>query len=431
MARPRIAAINRGILYPKSYRDKLLKYWGNSIIGYYPLDENRGTAIYDVSGNGRHGVIGGSNPPVAGAAAGIGDGNRAISCGGTAESYINLNSTSMTAAFNPLEGTLLMWLGGITTTVWNNSSYDSPFCAYVDNSNYLQIYKGGGPYRQYIVKYMAGGTNKYRRIPIYNPNWFRFAITWSKSNDRVRAYINGKQYEADLTALGTWAGTISANHPVLGADFVSSGDPLSGKMAHAILLSREASADEIDKEYKLFKTPLIIGAFGDSIIAYTSTVSFSWMLRDQYYNGNCQIINHGYTGQTIISHLAAQVSAAATDNAQLIIIHMGTNDNDAGDMGVLQAEVEEQLAILKSTNPRAGIYYMNVLPRWQDNTTGPEVSKGNIRAAIAAACAAQSVTCWDTYSTPWIAQTTDTLDGLHPNDSGHAKILTEILSRLP
>ena len=127
MARPRIAAINRGILFPKSYRDKLLKYWGNSIIGYYPLDENRGTAIYDASGNKRHGVIGGSNPPVAGGAAGVGDGNRAISFGGTAECYINLNSTSMTAAFNASEGSLLLWLGGITTTVWDNSSYDSPF----------------------------------------------------------------------------------------------------------------------------------------------------------------------------------------------------------------------------------------------------------------------------------------------------------------
>jgi len=73
---------------------------------------------------------------------------------------------------------------------------------------------------------------------------------------------------------------------------------------------------------------------------------------------------------------------------------------------------------------------MNVLPRWTDTGGGTAVDKSNIRAAIAAACTAQSIDCWDTFSTPWItAAQTD--DGLHPNTAGKNAIRDQALLRLP
>jgi lysophospholipase L1-like esterase len=108
---------------------------------------------------------------------------------------------------------------------------------------------------------------------------------------------------------------------------------------------------------------------------------------------------------------------------------LGANDDNAGDMNTLQAEVEENIIELKASNPRASIYYLNILPLWTDVGGGTEQPKENIRHAIEAACTAQSITCWDTYHTPWIV-VGDTSDGVHPTAGGHAKIATEVLARL-
>jgi lysophospholipase L1-like esterase len=125
----------------------------------------------------------------------------------------------------------------------------------------------------------------------------------------------------------------------------------------------------------------------------------------------------------------AQTVSSATDNANVIIIALGVNDNNAGDMTALQAEYAENIAELKVSNPNATIYAMNVLPVWMDGGGGTVSDKGNIRTAIAAACTAQGITCWDTFTTPWIT-VADTADGVHPTAAGHAKIATEVLARL-
>ncbi len=121
--------------------------------------------------------------------------------------------------------------------------------------------------------------------------------------------------------------------------------------------------------------------------------------------------------------MAAQATACATDNADIIIMALGTNDNNAGNMATLQSAVEAGIDTVRGTNPNATVYYMNVLPR----TTG---AKNNIRAAIAAACTAKSVTCWDTVTDPWINDVTDTIDGLHPNTAGYDKIVSRLLTRI-
>jgi len=169
---------------------------------------------------------------------------------------------------------------------------------------------------------------------------------------------------------------------------------------------------------------------GDSITSPGSFAGSNWATIVSIENTvPLRIIDHASAGETIITHMDAQTAEACNDYADLIFIALGTNDNNAGNMTTLQAEVEENIAELKSTNPVATIYYLNVLPCWTDETGDVEVDKSNIRTAIAAACATQGVTCWDTYTDPWITAD-QTVDGVHPNAAGHAAIAAEVLALL-
>lgn len=175
-----------------------------------------------------------------------------------------------------------------------------------------------------------------------------------------------------------------------------------------------------------------VTVMGDSLSTGAEASAIQWwqnVLRS--WNGaRTRVCNHSVAGVGVVAgaqDLAWQVADAASDDADIILILLGTND--ANDTGV-QAGVESAIDALRISNPRSTIYYVNVLPRWTDNTTGPEVDRAATRAAIAAGCAARSVTCWDTYTTPWILQG-DTSDGLHIADAGDVKVANEILARLP
>lgn len=163
---------------------------------------------------------------------------------------------------------------------------------------------------------------------------------------------------------------------------------------------------------------------GDSISA-TSADWHSYINKALNLYGRATFTNHAVAGAHIMNdyeeNLTKQVGEAANDNADIIIIEMGTNDNAAGDMDALQAMVETNLDALKISNPNANIYYMNLLPRWTDTGGGTEVALSTTRNAIKAACIYKSVTCWDTHTDMWIAAS-NTIDGLHPNDDGHAMI---------
>jgi len=179
--------------------------------------------------------------------------------------------------------------------------------------------------------------------------------------------------------------------------------------------------------YSALFTPKTISILGDSISA--SATGYQLYLRDFYKCGINTLQNHAVSGHIIMTNMDADVVAAESDNADVIILALGTNDDNAGDMNALQAEVEENLAELKVSNPNAEIYYMNILPRWTNVGGETPVDKSNLRTTIAAACAAQGITCWNTVTDPWITAA-DTDDGLHPNTLGNNKILARMLGLL-
>jgi lysophospholipase L1-like esterase len=138
------------------------------------------------------------------------------------------------------------------------------------------------------------------------------------------------------------------------------------------------------------------------------------------------VINHAVSGAWITtqaggSDMDEQTVAAENDNADVIFILLGTN----GDTYVIQAEYEENLEELKTSNPNAVIYGIGILPR-ADPTDNGRSTKNPL---IEAACSSAGVTYWNTDG--WIDPATDTTDGLHPTEAGQIKIANEILARLP
>jgi len=183
----------------------------------------------------------------------------------------------------------------------------------------------------------------------------------------------------------------------------------------------DASVDDIDLREVI---NMVMTNIGDSI---TSDPSYVGKVRNaKHYWSN----NWAVGTSTIISDFSTQVANAVNDNADIIIIALGTNDDNFGNMVALQSAFESGISTLKTTNPNAKIYVMNVLPRWTDTGGGTPVDKSNIRNAISTACASQNVICWDTFSDPWI-DASDTVDGLHPDDAGHQKISDRIVALLP
>jgi lysophospholipase L1-like esterase len=113
---------------------------------------------------------------------------------------------------------------------------------------------------------------------------------------------------------------------------------------------------------------------------------------------------------------------ATTYNPEIIIVGLGTNDNDLADLDTTYATNLNQL---KTDHPTASIYCMNIL----NETTMPHGTRAFKNAKIASAVASVAgTTLWDTEG--WIVPATDTVDGYHPNAAGGAKIATQILARI-
>lgn len=408
------------------YRRKILDLFGASVIAYLPLGEAYAPTVRDISGNSRNGTTGGSTGPTLGVT-GIGDGFTALSFPGS-NACVDWYSAGLAGAFNGAEGTLIVWAKVSAAGVWSDGTGRYIARLSADANNDIRIMRSQSNNNMVLIQHIAGGTSR----PMYvgsnaYTNWLMFGVSWSVAAGEVFAWVNGCKFGPSLGAPGTWTGSLASTLTLLGASSTAAGDVYSGSEAHALLLNRPATEAEMLRFYKATGTPKVITVIGDSI-SQPSTNILKWteIVRDGYNSGRTALVSHAVSAQTILDHMDAQVVAAANDDADIVIIEMGTNDTTTTG---LQAEVEENIIELKSNHPNATLYFMNILPRWTDAGGGTPVDKSAFRTAIAAACTAQSITCWDTYTTPWITAA-DTTDGLHPNAAGHSKIGTEVLGRI-
>lgn len=177
--------------------------------------------------------------------------------------------------------------------------------------------------------------------------------------------------------------------------------------------------------------PRIIG-IGDSIMQNTALYDIGSEMLD----GRLIDLNHAVGGNSIADHMAAQVTAAADDNGDYAIIHLGTNDGSAEGR---EAIYTAQIAALYASNPN--LKTIGCITRGPD-LGGDSATTIAVNAAIAAAVTAAATAgapCeyWDTRvslvnpDNAWIDPATDTIDGTHLNASGTEKFRHEIMLRIP
>ena len=404
------------------YYECIKKLFGASIIQYLPLWESSGAnkILTDLSVKARNGLTVPDYATIAGAT-GMGDkdntGASSKACyfasGDAGVDMINGNTLSSDWKWSA--GTWLTWFKAKSGLAASGEYYN--LCRFgVDANNYISVYKEGSINNALMTIYKKGASTLgafYTYFP--TTDWMMFGITWDVDKGVFAAINNGNFINSSSPLTSAITGTLG--NATIGADGYST----PGYFEHSVVLNRTITQAEADKAVTLFKTPKTITILGDSI-AHDS-LGWTAIFYSKYHDGFYRVKNHSVSGASIVADMASQVTTAASDNADIIIVGLGTNDPDSSNV---QTVATAQLAALKASNPRATIYWMGILPRTAPTDNG---SVNNPR--ISAACAANSATYWDTRTTPWIVPASDLQDGVHPNMAGSDKIVAQVLARLP
>lgn len=317
----------------QTYSQKVKSLFGSSLIGYWPLWETSGTDVLDISGNGRNGTY------IATTLAnlvGPFESNLAPYFDGTA--YANLQSASLAAAFSGLEGTLSLLMRPAEAVPTDLTARD--FARFgVNTNNRVYIQKAASNRYLYTFTCKAGATT----YTVSTPNdyitsnfagWMHVAITWSRSNGRMRAYLNGIQVGTDQAVAVDWSGALALS--LLGASAATPTDPLIGWLAHVALGNAELSATAIASLANIARRGVIWE--GDSRTAGTGATNINFgyaALAGMKLNGSWRVANIGASGQsvaTMITQIAAEVTPKV-GSYHIAVLWGGVNDNtDAATM---------------------------------------------------------------------------------------------------
>lgn len=217
------------------YWHKIRGLFGTSLIGYWPLWDQVGTVAADHSSYGSHGV----GNLVAARVNGPDQVHQAAPFDGD-KSNVNILTAGLAARFSGAEGTWFCWTKVESAAVYLDGLGHGTAISNVDVNNYARLLLFAGTW---YFEHMAGGVYVSRTFITALTSWCLVAGTWSKSNDRIRVYLNGVKQGADLGGLGNWAGVPAGL--LIGALNTTPDWCWLGWLAHVGLLNREASAAEL------------------------------------------------------------------------------------------------------------------------------------------------------------------------------------------
>jgi hypothetical protein len=228
-------------LFSKSYLKKVLNIDRANLILYHPMNELSGGVAIDKSSEGNDGAYTGVDL----GQPGIGDGFTCPLFDG-ANDYNNAFSAGLASDFDGEEGSFAAWVRVSAAGVWTDGIKRDVARFRVDVNNIVEIYKSTSN-NVINLSYISGGVTKNRSFTaLTSTDWIHFALTWSKSGDESRYYMDGAEHGSGKhSGLGAWAGAITT--AFIGA---LSGAPLNvwdGWLAHPGLWKAQLNSDKVAK----------------------------------------------------------------------------------------------------------------------------------------------------------------------------------------
>jgi hypothetical protein len=166
---------------------------------------------------------------------------------------VNIYSSDLNSVFSPDEGSAVVWAKVSGAGVWTDatsrrilrigvasgSSNNDIRITKTTTTNQLQFNYAANSVASQVNDTSLGGST----------GWFQAVITWSKSKDQVKAYINGVQVGSTQTGLGTWSGNLASTAVAIGASDSSGTSGWSGMINDVRLYTRVLSETEIAAQY--------------------------------------------------------------------------------------------------------------------------------------------------------------------------------------
>ena len=233
-----------------NYIEKALRQRSSNLVGYWPLNEERGTTVLDWGPNGYNGTSSGLvRSSIARNFAGP-DGGKCAQFDGTA-SYVDIVSALPASATT--EGTISAWVATPQTQLAGTTKMQIMVVA-ADTANAIGIDFDTTAYR-FSTDYFAGAADAtysttYGAL-VYNdpfrkqkPVWQHLAMTYSATADKLILYVGGT---ASTTAagLGTWTGSFASTAMVLGSTSTTIATAYTGWMSNVGWWSTPMTAPEI------------------------------------------------------------------------------------------------------------------------------------------------------------------------------------------
>lgn len=224
----------------QSYGAKVLGY---SPIAYWPLWETTGTTAVCQVNTAQSGTYA-RDVSTMGTGTGIGDGNTAPLFDGTND-FLNAYTATFAGAYSGAAGSLIIWAKVFNVGVWTDGNTRNILSFQVDNDNMLIVRKNAGN-NQVYWRYEAGTTQENTtKTGVSTTDWVCYGLTWSKAAEEVKAYYNGAQEGATLTALGTWAGTFSSTKTVIASSTLGPWEPWNAWLAHCAFWTTALTAPQM------------------------------------------------------------------------------------------------------------------------------------------------------------------------------------------
>lgn len=246
---PAGVAAAMGMVRHRAYYEKNLAVRPSQCLAYWRMAETSGTTANDARGvTSAAGTYLAGVDHVAGA---NNQGGYAAYWDGAGSESLNVY-TPLLSVFDGAEGTVFIRARVGAASTWTDATNRYIYYLRADSNNYVRIYKTTNA-NTISFEYKAGATSETTSGTVTTLDWFDLALTWSKTADTVRFFVDGVAIGTS-TALGTWAGSLAATTAVIGASSSAGAAGWHGYLADAMVFNKALLPSEIAELHAQVKT---------------------------------------------------------------------------------------------------------------------------------------------------------------------------------